>query len=302
MKQRVSEEQRRRVLDLRRRMSLREVAIETGLPLGTVKTLVSRSGAFRDNPTHHAYFTLPPVRPSTERRPSVPTAPPQKAVTGDKEVDALLWLRTCIKTGDERLVATALEASKRIATPLKELEDRFAAYLRAANPDNPFATFASIGFANLERLALDSLQQAKDRVEACARFDDVNLDTEQELFCMAALDGLERDRMGFYDKAEAAERFRAHPDLLPQTLADCCHELDFWNDLYRLRRACCPPGGYTYEGPTEASARSWFVEGLLAEIRPRSREEAKTVFKKLMGEKRNYQLADLDPVINNLVG
>ena len=64
VKQRVSDEQRRQVLDLRRRKSLREVAEATGLPLGTVKTLVSRSGAFRDNEQHRALFPLD--RPITD--------------------------------------------------------------------------------------------------------------------------------------------------------------------------------------------------------------------------------------------
>lgn len=74
-KQRVSDEQRRLALDLRRRHSLREVAEITGLPLGTVKTLVSRSGAFRDNEQHRAMFTLPPISASTETLPSVPELP-----------------------------------------------------------------------------------------------------------------------------------------------------------------------------------------------------------------------------------
>ncbi|MFC0668924.1 hypothetical protein ACFSKY_07860 [Azotobacter chroococcum] len=89
-KQRVSEEQRRRVLELRRRLSLREVTTTTSLPLGTVKTLVSRSGAFRDNEQHRALFSLPPIRESAETLPAVPELPPQEVITGDKEVDAVL--------------------------------------------------------------------------------------------------------------------------------------------------------------------------------------------------------------------
>ena len=103
-KQRVSDEQRSQVLELRRRHSLREVAEATGLPLGTVKTLVSRSGAFRDNEQHRALFTLPPVMASRETLPSVPELPPQERVTGDKEVDAVLWLRSIINTGQRALI------------------------------------------------------------------------------------------------------------------------------------------------------------------------------------------------------
>lgn len=49
MKPAVSPYIRQHVLELRRSHSLRTVAERTSLPLGTVKTICSRSGAFRDN-------------------------------------------------------------------------------------------------------------------------------------------------------------------------------------------------------------------------------------------------------------
>jgi DNA-directed RNA polymerase specialized sigma24 family protein len=60
MKPPVSPDQRQHAIELRRTHSLREVASLTGLPLGTVKTLCSRSRAFSDNPVHRDLFTLPP--------------------------------------------------------------------------------------------------------------------------------------------------------------------------------------------------------------------------------------------------
>jgi hypothetical protein len=65
MKRPVSPEQRQQVIDLRRSHSLADVASMTGLPLGTVKTLVSRSGRFSDNLAHRALFTLPGQPPMT---------------------------------------------------------------------------------------------------------------------------------------------------------------------------------------------------------------------------------------------
>ncbi|MDV7213563.1 hypothetical protein [Azotobacter beijerinckii] len=304
-KQRVSEEQRRRVLDLRRRMSLREVATATGLPLGTVKTLVSRSGAFRDNLEHRAFFTLPPFRPSASTGLNTRTAPPQRAITGDKEVDALLWLRECIETGDEALIGLALEASKRVATPHAELDQRFREwewqpYRLGLKPGIP--PFRIYGLHELEKLARDSLALAKDRAEAAGRFANVNADTDQEHWCCVVLAGMKPDEFGLYDDDEVAERFKAHPERLPHTLADCLHELDYWSDLWRLRRASREsPGAYAYEGPGEASARRFFVEGLLAEVRPRNRDEAKAVL-------RHANIRDLlngakgDAILENLIG
>ena len=110
MKQTVSPKQKQDVLELRRSHSLAEVANMTGLPLGTVKTLVSRSGRFSDNQAHRALFTLPAARPSTQTLPAVPELPPQTRVTGDKEIDAVIWLRAVIDTGNPALIEKAMLA------------------------------------------------------------------------------------------------------------------------------------------------------------------------------------------------
>lgn len=300
LKQRVSDGQRDQVIELRRRHSLREVAQITGLPIGTVKTLVSRSGAFRDNEAHRAMFTLPPIRVSENSLPEVLELPPQQRVTGDQEVDALLWLRSVIATGQAGPIATAMEAAKKIKTPLKALEDRYTDFLRLANPGNPFATFASIGFADLERLAERSISEHQRRAEAVARFgDDILLDTEPEAFCIEALRGLPREgRFGGYDKVQASERFRAHPDLMPNTLSDCLRELEYWNQLYLLRNAVDRDAS---DGPEEASARDWFVFGLLAKIRPRDKQEAMAVFRYLMASERD-DTPESEAILCNLIG
>lgn len=120
-----------KVLELRRSHSLREVAEQTGLPLGTVKTICSRSGAFRDNQAQRTLFTLPSIQPSESNALAVPSLPPQTKVTGDHDIDAVLWLREVINTGQAGLIEKAMEAAKRIKTPLKDLEKRYLDYLVA---------------------------------------------------------------------------------------------------------------------------------------------------------------------------
>ncbi|HEX8542679.1 MAG TPA: hypothetical protein VF671_13340 [Pseudomonas sp.] len=300
LKQRVSEDLRNQVIDLRRRHSLRAVATMTGLPLGTVKTLVSRSGAFRDNDQHRALFTLPTIRVSASTAPAVQVLPSQQRVTGDKEVDALLWLRSVIATGQPGPIATALEAAKKIKTPLKELEGRYTAFLRLTNPDNPFATFSSIGFADLEALASKSVRDQALRVEGAARFgDSLFANTDAEVFCIKAMDGLQRrGSMLDYDKDEVATRFHARPDLMPRTLTDCLCELKYWSHLYWLRNVV---DIYGSDGPPESTARDWFVFGLLAEIRPRDKTEALAVFRYLVASERDG-MAESESILCNLIG
>ncbi|MCE0937434.1 MULTISPECIES: hypothetical protein [Pseudomonas] len=299
-KQRVSDKQRRLVLDLRRRHSLREVAQITGIPLGTVKTLVSRSGAFRDNEQHRAMFTLPPISASTEALPSVPELPPQEVVTGDKEVDAVLWLRSVISTGQAALIDRAMEGAKKIKTPLDVLEKRYRDYLVATNPGHLFAAMSSFGFADLDALATRAIEQNRLRLEGVARFGDTLLaDTEAERFCIEALRGLRAaGQFGDFDKRQVAARFNAHPELLPHTLADCLYELSYWDQLYRLRNAVDRDAS---DGPPDATARDWFVFGLLAQIRPRDKSEGLAVFRYLIASQRE-DMAESEAILINLIG
>jgi hypothetical protein len=299
MKQGVSMEIRERVLDLRRRHSFREVAELTGLPVGTVKTLASRSGAFRDNEVHRALFTLPPMRPSAQTLPAVPELPPQQRVTGDEEVDAVLWLRSVINTGRAALIAKAREAAKRIKTPLKELERRYTQHLVADNPGNMFATFAAFGFDDLEGLATKAIKREALRVEGFSRFGDALFeDTPAEAFCLAALAGLEPGHMLDFDMTEVASRFRDRPELMPHTLTDCLHEFAFWSALYGLRHAATSDCG---DSLPEVNAREDFVFGLMGQIRPRSKAEAVAVFR-FMADEDRMGWSGSEAILLNIVG
>ncbi|QVE19580.1 hypothetical protein KGD89_04230 [Pseudomonas cichorii] len=261
--------------------------------------MVSRSGAGRDNAHHRAFFTLPPIRSSTETLPSVPELPPQQRVTGDKEVDAVLWLHSVIKTGQTAMIDLAMQAAKKIKTPLDVLEKRYRDFIVMTNPGNPFAALSSFGFGDLERLAESSTRARGLHLEAYARFDDPLAETEPDMFCITGLQSLERaGKFGDFDKAEVAERFKAHPDLMPNTLADCLHELGYWNQLYLLRNAVDRDAS---DGWAESTARDWFVFGLLAEIRPRNKTEALAVFRYLVSSERD-DMAESEAILCNLIG
>lgn len=152
LKQAVSPAARQQVLDLRRYQSLSAIAKQTGLPLGTVKTICARSGAFKDNPALRALFSLPPIQLSSGTELVVPELPPQANVTGDKEIDAVLWLREVIKSGQPALIEKAMRAAQRIKTPLKELADRYMKHLVSKNPGDWTVAFTTIGFEDLTGL------------------------------------------------------------------------------------------------------------------------------------------------------
>lgn len=294
---RLTNEQREQVITLRRTHSLSEVASLAGLSLGTVKAIVSRSGLFTDNPRHRAMFTLPPLQSSGETLPAVPELPQREVVTGDKEIDALLWLRQVIGTGDPVRIAQAKEAAGRITTPPGELEQRYGKWL-VAQGGHPFAGMFSIGFADLDGLAKHSIERRANETEAIGRFGDALWDdTQAEAFCLESLRGLETETWD-YPPELVAERFKAHPELMPHTLSDCLHELAYWDDLYRLRRACSKD----YDTHQEVWSRDQFIfTVMLAELRPRNRDEARATLRHLLdSERRDWK--EVDRILDNLIG
>lgn len=293
---RLTNEQREQVLELRRQHSMREVAEIAGLPLGTVKAIISRSGLFADNPRHRAMFTQPPWQ-SRETLPTVLDLPPQQVVTEDKEIDALLWLRQVIETGDPVRIDQAKEAAGRITTPLDELERRYGRWL-VASTGHVMAGLGSIGFANLDGLAERTIKRRAREAEAIGRFGgELWDDTPAEVFCLEALRTVERVEWD-YPPEQVADRFKARTELMPHTLSDCLHELAYWNDLHYLRKACDTSGDYEHR--MESSARDWFIFGLLAELRPRTREEAKNAFRYLMTSDRQ-DMPEAEQILENLV-
>lgn len=244
----------------------------------------------QDNHAFRALFSLPPVQTSTSTALAVPEMPAPKVVTGDRELDAVLWLRDCIKTGHAALIAQALEAFKKIKTPAKELEDRYCEYLRITSGGNPFAViFGGMGFANLESLASSSSEKLAKRHDAVARFgsiDNLFKKNAAELACEKALRGLKRpaDKHGFheYDEAQADARFAKHADLVPHTLADCMHAMQFGSALYWLRHASSADNIGDHWPAFQEHEDYCFRS--MARIAPQSKEEALAVLEYLEEE------------------
>lgn len=218
-------------------------------------------------------------------------------VTGDKEIDALLWLRQVIETGNPVRTEQAKEAVGRITTPLNELGRRYGRWL-VVSAGHVMAGLGRIGFAKLDGLVERTIKRRAWELAAIGRFgDQLWYDTPAEVFCLEALRTVERVEWDFPPE-QVADRFKALPELMPHTLSDCLHELTYWNDLHYLRKACDTSGDY--EHCMESSARDWFIFGLLAELRPRTREEAKDTLRYLMVSDRQ-DMPEADRILENLV-
>ncbi|WP_310460676.1 sigma-70 region 4 domain-containing protein [Sphaerotilus sp.] len=295
-----------RAIALRRTHSLRQIAEELGVSLGTVKTWMSRAGVkLGNNEALRTLMSLPPITTSEGTAVVVaPELPAQEAVTGIKDVDAMLWLRAVIATEHPDHIAKALEAVKRVKTKPKDLETAYMMWLRSRQGDMA-AIFGSMGFADLEGAARSATERAATKAEALARFGTAEAllaDTDGERFCIEACHGLkwhtEAPHYGGFDPAEAATRFKARPEYLPHTLDDCLFELAHWNDLCRLRRPFD-----VADQQVEVNARDDFLFGELAHIRPRTKAEAIDVLRYLAedgGDRMDRR--ETPAILENLVG
>lgn len=259
----------------------------------------------QDNQALRALFSLPPIQASTSTALTLPETPAPKVVTGDRELDAVLWLRECIKTGHAALIAQALEAFKKIKTPAKVLEDRYCDHLRLSSGGNPFAViFGGMGFADLEELASSSSGKLAKRHDAVARFgsiDNLFNETPAEAACKKALNGLKRPKTKYgwheYDADKADARFAKYAELLPHTLADCIHAMEFSNTLYRLRQACADNAGDHWPAFQEHDD---FCFRSLARIAPQSKEEALAVLEYLEREEAEDRV-EVPAILRNLI-
>lgn len=253
----------------------------------------------RDNPAHRALFSLPPIQASASTDIVVPDMPDQKTVTGDVEIDAVLWLREVIGTGNASLIAKAKEAATRIKTPLKQLEKRYTDYLVRAHPGNWVAALSSFGFADLDRLAERAIKKAGRQREARSRFGEtIYNDTPAEKFCFETLNRVRKNKVGWgLDAVQVDKRFDACPQQRPGTLSDCIAELTYWRELYSLRHAVGDWG----DTSDQVSAREDYVFRMLSRIPPRDPVEAGAVLCYL-AENDGMGREQTGAILMNLVG
>jgi hypothetical protein len=269
-------------------------------------TVCSPSCAVSDNLKHRDLFSLPPIVESASTAVMIPEMPMQQVVTGDKEVDAVLWLQQVVSTGQPDLIAKAMEAKERIKTPMAKLEKRYRDILIERNPGNPFAAFSSFGFGELERQAERAVSRSVSAREALARFGSETAlfdNTRAEDLIVSALRGIKyENKYGLPELTpKVSNAFRAHPDYLPHTLSDCLHELAYWSELYRLRHAVCNDAG---DGLHEEWVRRDFIFSLMAQIRPQTKGEARAVMKYMIGSGEGDDHLDRngsDAILLNLI-
>lgn len=255
----------------------------------------------RSNQKLRELFTLPPIQESASTALATPIVPKQEVVTGDHEVDAVLWLQSLVKTGNPVMIEKALELAGRIATPMKTLEQRYSKFLARTYPGNVFAVlFATMDFGDLQKIGQRAVEKASRRHEALSRFGSIDAifdDTPAEKACKKALRGLKRKDFMGYDDAQVAERFAKHPALAPATIDDCLYAREFWNRLYWMREAVSDGYGDSSE---QGHAHDWYCRDMLGHVAPRNAAEAIAALDHLE-ERDSTDWDTVRPIVRNLI-
>ena len=231
------------------------------------------------NPEHRRLFAIPPAKPSDSTALAVPQLPEARTVTGDREVDAMLWLRDlCQHAREVGVLDRALEAASRIKTPMEELERRYTDWLKRQPGAHPLAVALS-RIGEIEGHVTHARQRILLHAEGLAIFGSYETamsDTAPERM-LAETAALPEDfdgwsRLGMDALAEVFAR-----SVNPATLAECASELRYWDWLYQIRARMVEterPEAYVGDEEPVVTARREYVEGLLTVLIPVDRQEA----------------------------
>ncbi|WP_228859230.1 helix-turn-helix domain-containing protein [Xenorhabdus sp. PB61.4] len=279
-----------------------------------------------DNLVHKALFTIPEPTYSTELA-TVKPLPVQRKITGNKQVDAYLWVLAVIKTNEPAHFEAAEAALKKLKITPKEAQQKYSDYLMKTGA-HPFqVAFGSVGMDNPQGY----LDRAKAQVEKASQVRGVfatyeaalELTEPEKLMLVGEL--AEIYESGYYWNEKELAEGCMHGDRIieteklrqvtakgfaeqlpePHTLSDVVRECLYWSWLYQMRNVADKelyPDGFGDADRYYIYDREEYIEKKLATIQPVSRQEAIEVCKWVLGEERFHDRALTDRVILNLVG
>ncbi|MBI6548439.1 helix-turn-helix domain-containing protein [Xenorhabdus lircayensis] len=279
-----------------------------------------------DNTVHKTLFTLPEPGHSTAIA-TVKPLPVQRKITGNKQVDAYLWVLEVIKTNEPAHLDAAEEALKKLKITPKAAQQKYADYLMKSGA-HPFQiAFGTLSMDNPQGYIDRAKEQIQDAAKVrgiFARYEAALELTEPEKLMLSGelaeiyepfhywneeehAEGCMRgDRINEVDELRkaAAKGFAEHlPE--PHTLSDVVREFLYWDWLYQMRRVATKeldPGGFGDDERYHIYDREEYLEEKLATIPAVNRQEATDVCKWVLEEERFHDRAVTDRIILNLVG
>ncbi|MFB1489355.1 MULTISPECIES: hypothetical protein [unclassified Thiocapsa] len=232
------------------------------------------------NLEHQRLFTIPEPLYSNETALTVPTLPEQTIVTGDREIDACLWLcEVCRTARNPHVLDLVLEAAERITTPSEEIERRYREWLQyQPNMDPLVMAFATFDMANIEvkvKKARERINNYNEYAAIFGSYPEAMMPTPAEQMVMHTIGALPDGDPWRLKQDTRKELFTRSVN--PTTLSEVAAELRYWSWLNQVRdimRRTEQPGTFGPEDSEEIYVRRVWVEGLLRELQPQNASEA----------------------------
>jgi hypothetical protein len=287
--------------------SHRQIASMLGLPLGTVRTWCNRSPLTKDNEAHRQCFTIPQPRMSTGTGLALQYAPlpEQQQQTGDRELDAYLWLARVIDTGDAAQIKKALMAADTIKTPVKALMRRYSAYLLATTGNTMQAVFGVMGVDDLKNKAARSLERTATVLEFVACLGSLEAVDTPYGAEKIMLDALGDREVTFNQRGYVVEGLDdvIHSLPEPHTLSDVCRELAYWAWQHKTHSAVQKHLGVEYwESHPIINLREDYLDKRLSELIPKSRTEALSTYDYLLATEYRGDKHIEEKIVRALIG
>ncbi|MBD2812274.1 helix-turn-helix domain-containing protein [Xenorhabdus sp. Vera] len=280
-----------------------------------------------DNAVHKTLFTLPEPGHSTAIA-TVKPLPVQRKITGNKQVDAYLWVLEVIKTNEPAHLDAAEAALKKLKITPKAAQQKYADYLMKSGAHAFQIAFGTMSMDNPQGYIDRAKEQIKDAAKVRATFASyeaaLELTEPEKLMLVGELAEI-YEPFHYWNEEEHAEGCM-HGDRInevdelrkaiakgfaeqlpePYTLSDVVREFLYWDWLYQMRSVAAKeldPGGFGDGERYYIYDREEYLEEKLATLQAVNRQEAIDVCKWVLDEGRFDDRSDLtDRIILNLVG
>ncbi|CRI63747.1 conserved hypothetical protein [Thiocapsa sp. KS1] len=247
---------------------------EIGRRFGVSEAAIRKHRKRAGNPEHQRLFSIPSPQTSASRELSVASILPEaEAVTGDRQVDAMLWLaRVCKTATDLATLGKAVEAAKRIKADPEKLRDRYQQWLIKQGAGAFQTVFATMSLGDIDAKAEAARERIATNAEGIAifgSFETAMEPTEAERMILETA-GPMPPGYGYEWPAEAFAGIFAR-SVNPWTLSDVLAERAYFDWLYKTRKAMfatANPDDYMGDDDAPIEARRYWMMSLLTTIEP----------------------------------
>ncbi len=259
----------------------------------------------RSNPAHQKLFRiLEPLatRINIEVTPEI--IPQRKVVTGDHEIDTVLWWNeVCATTTDTAVLDQVMEASQEITLPSKELDTRYLEYLAHSGEPRITSALSSWDFSNIERKVKAARYRIKKSNEALNIFGSYEIamsPTPPELMLIESTAELPDGDLSSLEKASIFAN-----SVNPGTLSETLDEIRYWDWLRKIRNVLPKSdrgSSLLFKHEDMFDLRISFIFHLLEEIEPVDQEEVIKVARAILPDDLNLDSDSQVKILLHLMG